>query len=270
MLEVKDYLQINDTRLLYSIKGEGEPLVFLHGGLSDLSIWDYQVDTFACKYKVIRYDQRGYGKSDIPTATFSYYDDLKSLIEALELKRVSVIGSSFGGSVAIDFALKYPELIKSLILIGPAVNGYPYPSDYMKQAMDLYLTAKSEGPEAALEKCVANNPFWGYFFPSPERKEAYAKVLQIVRDAKKFLTWNPMLAAILEPVANMRLREIHIPTLIVLSDKDSAFNLEVGEYIHQNIENSKKVVIPDCGHLPYVEKPEEFNRIALSFLDETI
>lgn len=87
MLENKDYLQINNTRLFHFIKGEGEPLVLLHGSLSDLRIWDYQVDILASKYKMVCYDQRGYGKSDIPVSTFSYYDDLKSLIEVLGCPR---------------------------------------------------------------------------------------------------------------------------------------------------------------------------------------
>lgn len=270
MPDIKDYLQVNNTRLFYSIKGEGEPLVLLHGvPFNDLRIWDYQVDTFARKYKVVCYDHRGYGKSDVPVSSFSYFDDLKFLIETLELKKVSVIGSSFGGSVAIDFALKYPELLKSLILVGPALNGYPYPPEFMTEAMNMYMTAYSEGPEAAIEKSI-ENPFFEYFFPSPERKEARAKVLQITRDAKKCFSWDPRIAAVLEPYASERLNEIRIPTLIILSDRESDFNIEVGEYIHKNIENSTKVVIPDCGHLPHVENPEEFNRIALNFLKEAI
>lgn len=270
MLDDKDYLQINNTRLFYTIKGEGEPLVLLHGSFTDLRIWDYQVDSLASKYKVICYDQRGYGKSDIPESTFSYYDDLKFLIEALELKRVSVIGSSFGGSVAIDFALKYPELIKSLILVGPALNGYPYPFRFMFEAIKLFIfTAKSKGPEAVIEKYITD-PFWSYFFPSSNQKEARAKVIQIVKDSEKFLSWDSKLAAVLKPKANKRLHEIQIPTLIVLSDKDNTFNIKVGDYIHKTINKSKKVILPDCGHLPYVEKPEEFNQIVLDFLKETV
>ena len=265
MLETEEYLQINDTRLFYTMKGDGEALVLLHGGFTDHRIWDYQVDVFAEHFKVIRYDQRGYGKSDVPVATFSNFDDLKFLIEALSLKNATIVGSSFGGGTAVDFALKYPELLTSLILVGPGLNGYPYPSDFIQEGINVYLAAQSEGPEAAIEKFITN-PFWAYFFPAPERKEARDKVLGIVRDSKKVLAWNLMLTAMLEPFASTRLQEIHIPTLIVLSGNDNLVNIEVGEYIHQNIENSKKVFIPDCGHLPYVENPEEFNKIVIDFL----
>lgn len=266
MPDTQDCLQVNDASLFYSVKGDGEPLVLLHGGFSDLRIWDCQVDAFAGKLKVICYDQRGYGKSDVPVAPFSYFEDLKAVIEALKLQRVSVVGSSLGGSVAIDFALKYPELLKSLILVGPGLNGYPYPPAFMTEAMNLYMAANAEGPEAAIEKYIAN-PFWGYFFPAPERKEAREKVLRIVRDAKNHFSWI-RLAAVLEPHAYTRLKEIRIPTLIILSGKDSDFNMEVGEYIHKEIENATKVIIPDCGHLLYVEKPAEFNRIVLDFLSK--
>ena len=152
---MQDYVPINDTRLYCSITGEGEPLVLLHGGASDLRIWDHQVETLARTLRVIRYDQRGYGKSDIPVSLFSYVDDLRGLIDALKLERVSVIGSSLGGSVAIDFALKYPERIRSLILVGPALSGYRYPARFMIEGIKLLLAVRFRGREAAIEKFIA-------------------------------------------------------------------------------------------------------------------
>nr|WP_322787003.1 alpha/beta fold hydrolase [Pseudobacteroides cellulosolvens] len=78
-----DYLNINNGRLSYSVKGEGEPLILIHGNFNDSRIWDYQVDYFSDYYKVIWYDQRGYGKSDTPTSVFSHYEDLKALFDQL-------------------------------------------------------------------------------------------------------------------------------------------------------------------------------------------
>jgi pimeloyl-ACP methyl ester carboxylesterase len=192
---------------------------------------------------------------------------LKALIDLLNTKKVSIIGSSSGGSVAVDFALQYPELVKALILVAPSINGYRYPLRVMLEAMKNITLLKSKGFEAAIEKFI-NNPFWEYFFPPQQRQEAREKVLQIVKTQKNFYGWDFKLAIPQKPYANKRLREIHVPTLIVLSDKDKVFNIKVGEYVYKNIQNSRKVVISDCGHLPFIEKPEEFNRKALDFLKE--
>lgn len=130
-----EYLKINNTNLFYSVTGEGEPLVLIHGNFNDSRIWDYQMDYFTNYYKVIRYDLRGYGKSDTPISSFSHCEDLKALFDSLKIKNATIIGSSYGGSVAVDFALQYPELVKALVLVAPSINGYRYPLRMMYEAM---------------------------------------------------------------------------------------------------------------------------------------
>ena len=262
----RDYLEINNTRLFYSIKGEGEPLVLTHGGpFSDHRIWDYQIESLARKYKVICFDKRGHGKSDIPIDTFSHLEDLKSLMDALEVRKITIMGSSAGGALAIDFALQYPELVKALVLVCPALNGYPYPSNFISEMVNLYITGQSEGPEVAIQKFISN-PINEYFFPSPNRPGARGKVIEIVKESTNYIHWNPMWETELKPSAYERLGEIQLPVLISSADKDSEIILKIGEYIHEKIEHSKKVMMKDCGHFPNVEKPEEFNQMVLDFL----
>lgn len=140
-----NYLNIDNGRLFYSTKGEGEPLILIHGNFNDSRIWDYQVDCFADYYKVIWYDQRGYGKSDTPKSAFSHHEDLKALFDQLEIRKANIIGSSSGGSVAIDFALQYPKLVNKLILVAPSVNGCHYPLQVMFEAMKNIFCLKSKG-----------------------------------------------------------------------------------------------------------------------------
>ena len=264
----QDYLEINNTRLFYSVKGEGEPLVLTHGGpFSDHRIWDYQIESLARKYKVFSFDKRGHGKSDIPIDTFSHLEDLKSLVDALELRKITLIGSSAGGALALDFALQYPEMVKALVLVCPALNGYPYPSNFISEMVNLYITGQSEGPEAAIQKYIldSNNE---YFFPSPKRADARGKVIEIVKESTNYIRWNPMWETELKPSAYERLGEIQIPVLIIAADKDSEIILTIGEYIHDKIVHSKTVMMNDCGHFPNVEKPEEFNQIVLDFLKD--
>ncbi|GFP76337.1 alpha/beta fold hydrolase [Clostridium fungisolvens] len=146
-----EYLKINNSNLFYSLTGEGEPLVFIHGNFNDSRIWDYQIDDFSRNYKVIRYDLRGYGKSDTPISSFSHCEDLKELFDFLKIKDVTVIGSSSGGSVAVDFALQYPELVKALILVAPAINGYRYPVRIMYEAVKSIYLLKSKGFELSFQ-----------------------------------------------------------------------------------------------------------------------
>lgn len=265
MEAIKDYVRVNGSNLFYAIQGEGKPIIFLHGGFTDHRIWDEQAETFSGHYKVISFDQRGYGNSDIPKGPFSYYEDLKTLIEALALKDVTLIGSSFGGSVAVDFTLKYPELVNKLILAAPALNGYKYPLRYLFTYLKFLSAVKREGFPAAIEKFISD-PFWSYFFPSPEKKSARRKVLNLIREAEKSFNWDPRLIKTLKPAAAKHLAKIRIPTLVILPDMDSQFNQKAGSFIHQKIKDSQIIRMSGCGHLPYVEKPEEFNKLVLNFL----
>ena len=81
----------------------------------------------------------------------------------------------------------------------------------------------------------------------------------ILKNKKNFYSWHFKLAIPEKPYAIKRLGEIRIPTLVVLADKDIAFNRKVGEYIHKGIVDSNKIILSDCGHIPFVEKPDEFN-----------
>ncbi|AZS18321.1 alpha/beta fold hydrolase [Paenibacillus lutimineralis] len=87
----------------------------------------------------MRYDLRGYGLSSTPNSPFSNVNDLKALIDSLKLQNVTLVGSSMGGSVATDFTLTYPHLVKALILVSPSINGNSYPLKMMWQGTKNYI-----------------------------------------------------------------------------------------------------------------------------------
>ncbi len=269
MLDYKGCLEINNTKLFFTVKGEGNPLILVHGGFTDHRIWDYQIDAFADKYKIICFDQRGYGKSDFPMGPFSHSQDLKAIIDALELTKATIIGSSLGGAVAIEFALQYPEHVNALIVVGTALKGYPYPPHYMTQIMELSAKVTTEGIGAGIDHIITS-PGWDYFFPSPARPEARAKVEQAVRESTGVFRWNPMWDVELKPSAYERIGEIKSPVLIVSNSRDIDFVHGIEDYIQGKLTNSEKIVMEDCCHLPYVEKPEEFNQIILNFLQGVV
>src|SRR5438876_717507 len=125
------YAKVNGTRLFYDVAGIGQPIVLIHGHVLDRRMWDDQFEVFARRYRAIRYDMRGYGRSALPMGE-PYYavEDLKALLDYLGVVRAYVLGLSKGGVVAIDFAVTYPEATAALIAVDAGMTGYTIDPEY--------------------------------------------------------------------------------------------------------------------------------------------
>jgi pimeloyl-ACP methyl ester carboxylesterase len=110
-------LNLSNGSLHYEAMGVGSPVVLLHGGGSDLHMWDKQANTFAKHFRIIRYDLRGHGESSPATGTFSDVDDLEKLLDHLGHRKVSLVGLSKGSGVALNFTLAHPERVDRLVLV---------------------------------------------------------------------------------------------------------------------------------------------------------
>lgn len=141
------YAEVNGTKLYYEIAGTGQPIVLIHGSFGDRRHWDFQFYEFAKKYKVIRYDVRGYGKSALPNPDKAYTDaeDLNALLDFLKIEKAHLCGLSMGSIIAVDFVLTYPRKCSSVILIGPRVAG---------DGSAEYRTANAESVSAFISKVV--------------------------------------------------------------------------------------------------------------------
>ena len=102
------FAELNGTKFYYEVMGIGEPLVLVHAGIADCSMWDEQCHVFSQQYQVIRYDMRGYGQTALVDGPYAHYEDLKSLLDFLGVQQAHVLGCSFGGTTALDFTLAYP------------------------------------------------------------------------------------------------------------------------------------------------------------------
>ncbi|MFD8595465.1 alpha/beta fold hydrolase [Kitasatospora sp. NPDC059646] len=109
--------------------GDGPPLVLLHPGVGDSRIWDGLLPELTGRYRVIRYDVRGYGRSPRPTAAYSNLADLYAVLDRFGLDRVHLVGCSMGGGTALGLARRQPERAASLVLLCPGVPGYPWPAE---------------------------------------------------------------------------------------------------------------------------------------------
>ena len=258
------YAAINGTKLYYEVRGEGRPLVLIHGGLMDRRMWDGQFELFAEKYRVIRYDVRGYEKSDKAVGKYSHIDDLLGLLNFLGIEKTCLLGLSLGGQIALDFALEHPERVDALILAGGAVTGFPYkyPANFMAKYTAVFQAYKTGG----LDKGVENMLELPFFIPAKPDSALVNRMRPMLRE--NFLAWTTSegQAAWPEPPAYERIEKITVPTLILLGDKDSSSILDCGADLAARIKGARKEIVRGAAHHINLEQPEEFNRLVLDFL----
>ncbi len=268
-----DYADISDVHLYYEMTGEGPNLVFVHAGCADRRMWDRQFLVFAQHYHVLRYDMRGYGNSSLTTGLFSNRDDLYHLLEFLSIQQAHFVACSMGSLAVTDFALEHPEEVKSLMLVSPALSGYPYNGPPPQPVLDLIAARQSGNIEQAAE---IQAQIWADGFKRTG-DQVNAHVHELVRqmsldalnkqkDAIKeagFLMEEP-----LQPPAMNRLEQIAVPTLTIAGDLDDDTVLVIADLLATRIIGAQKVIIPGTTHLLNMEKSDEFNRIVLGFLEK--
>jgi pimeloyl-ACP methyl ester carboxylesterase len=256
--------RVNGTKLCYEISGEGFPLVLISGGgLLDRRAWDKQVQSFAKRYRVVRYDIRGIGKSERPRAEFSHSQDLAALLRSLKIEKAHVVGLSFGGSIALDFALEHPEMVDGLVLASTATSSFARTAQNLQGLAVLSGIARKEGIDRVSQLVLDLG-----FFVAKTNKAGREKVRQIYRDNRDVFEsgcelvtlWRPI-----EPSADNRLADVRARTLVILGENDSAAYKSMTENLRR-IPGSSWVTIPGAGHVVNLDKPSEFNQAVLDFL----
>lgn len=260
------YAEINGARLYYEVAGVGQPLVLLHAGIADSRMWDDQFAVFAQRYKVIRYDHRGFGKSSMPPGPFSLSGDLYSLLSHLGVEKANVLGVSMGGATVVDFALTHPEMVDALIPVGAGLSGFDAPDTLDEQALFEQVEKASEAGDFD----VANEIEVHIWVDGPKRRpeQVAPAVRERVREMNLpgFTREGAYEEQEITPPAAGRLGEIHAPTLVIYGDQDVSGIHAIAQKLAGEIPGAKLVVMRDTAHVPNMEKPEEFNRIVLDFL----
>ena len=144
------YIEVNEGRIFYDSTGQGPAIVMIHDGLLHRETWNDQFTAFATHHRVIRWDRRGYGRSDKATAPFSDLDDMYRVVKALKVERATLIGCSAGSLLAIDFALEHPEIVSGLVLVGPIVSGLEFSEHFNTRG-----NRGKPGRDASVEQRIA-------------------------------------------------------------------------------------------------------------------
>src|SRR5262245_2124722 len=258
--------EVNGAQLYYEDIGAGKPLVMLHGHLLDSRQWDDQIEPFARHYRVVRYDARGFGQSTQPAEPFAHYKDLRGLLAFLGIEHAALMGCSGGGATIIDFALAYPNMTDALILVGSGLSGFPFPSDPPPLILHIREAMARGDIDAAVEYGLQ---LWTDGPRRPDQVNQAAR--ERMRAMMRQLWGREQVEAenrSLEPPAAERLPELHTPTLAIVGAADNAFIHQIADVVAAQVPNVRKVVIDDAGHHPNMEHPQEFNQIALEFLEQ--
>lgn len=210
------FARVSNAKLYYEIAGEGRALILIHGGNMDRRMWDQQFASFAESYKVIRYDVRGFGKSDRQVKAFAHSQDLYDLMKFLRIKQANVVGLSMGGGIAADFAITHPEMIENLILVCPGVNGFNISSDGGAYSIAIIEAARDEGYAKATEMWLKSP----YMIPAMEHPDLRAKLRQLSLDNAHNWLANFVWSRDLKPSTREKLPEIKARTLLIVGNRD--------------------------------------------------
>ncbi len=261
---VSGYINVDNGKLYYETYGEGEEtIVFIHDGLVHAEVWDSQFSNFAEKYRVVRYDRRGYGRSPNPEKAFSNIEDLYEVYKFLKIDKAILVGMSAGGRLAIDFTLEHPEKVSSLIVVGAVVSGFGY-SDHFYTRGGRLTAADYGNPDKLLEYFVKEDPYE----IAPQHTQVKENLWKLMQQFPQNIDFskNRLAEPPKRPAIGI-LNEIQIPTLIVVGEYDIPDVFVHAGAIESGIPYAQKIIIREAGHLVPLDQPEFFNEQVLNFLN---
>ena len=255
------FIDLGGVRHHYVSRGQGPPIVAVHGLGGTLHAWHGVVDNLALHHHVVALDLAGHGRSDPPQGQVtidSYAKDVGALIDALELPAVTLVGHSMGSLIAQRLALRRPELVDNLVLVG-GISWFEPP---MKKAyLERAERVEADGMDAIVEE----------WLPGALAPRTHAKLPQLTgllrevflrTDAKSYAAGCRALAS--APAVDRE--DIGQPTLLLVGDHDRSTPIAMAEELHRDIPVSRVQVIPSAAHWVQLEQPDAVASAILQFL----
>ena len=237
--------------------GSGVPVVLLHAATGSSRVWEHQRPAFVARgFRVIAYDRRGFGTSTIDPSgpqPGTGADDLRGLLDHLRLDRVHLVGTAAGGFIEWDFALSFPDRLRSLV-VASSIGGVQDP-EYLD------LQRRLRPPEF-----TAMPPDIRELGPSyrAANREGWERWKELEHTARP--NGTPPAQTFRNTVTFAKLETIKVPTLLLTGDADMFAPPSIMRMFAARVKNSQAVVIPEAGHSAYWENPEAFNKAVLAFI----
>jgi pimeloyl-ACP methyl ester carboxylesterase len=249
------HVDVNGARLWVEEEGSGPAVLFVHGGLGDLRLWEPQALVLARHFRCIRYDLRFWGRSESPGVEFSSVDDAIGVLDALDVDRAAIVGLSLGGGLALDVTLAHPERVWALVHVAAGVSGMPV-DPYSAEQAAAYEAAEAEND---LETMMAIDfAVWAPLGADDELRDLWRATPDAlgVPDAAKPLRAEP---------AGERLEEVGAPTLVIVPAHDPPAQREVGATVARRVPGAQLVEI-DSDHYLTLREPDRVTAAIEAFL----
>lgn len=248
--------------LSYDTAGAGPAVVLLHSSVCDRRMWDPQWQALLdAGYRLVRCDLRGYGDSPVPAAPHNDAEDVAELVDTLGLDQVALVGASYGGKVAQEFAARWPERVTAMALLcsagrmdhrSPQLMAFGEREDALLEAgditaatelnLDTWLGPDADEPTRALVR----------------RMQQHAFEVQLAAEEE----FEPKLTA-------YDIRQVKAPTLLVTGAHDFDDFRRIAVELSERLADARHLELPWAGHLPSLERPLETNALLLEFLAQS-
>lgn len=263
---IKHFIPVADSKVYVEETGIGPAVILLHAGNMDHRMWDGQVTVLSKQYRVINCDLRGCGLTQDGDSTYLQSDAILAIMDSLNIKKASFVGSSLGAVAATDFALTHPGRVNKMVLASPGLIGINLEHDstlvnYQRQM----ATAFEKHDTIAYTELFIRSWFDGpYRKPSAVNKAVRKKAFTIAYETIRKRKAGVHLAFNYEPTQLERLQELHMPVMVIAGAKDMNDILMITDAWKKA--GATTIVLPNVGHLLNMEQPILFSRYIFSFL----
>lgn len=246
----------------FEAAGQGAAVVLIHGGALDSRMWDRQFELLSREFLVLRYDIRGFGRSEPPREPFSHVDDLVAVLDEAGVPTASLVGLSLGGAIALNFALVHPDRTDRLLLAGPAVPG----ASVMPEEPERFQRIGRLAAEGRMREAVEEWLTGTHMASAMANPDIAPTIRALAMDNKQ--SWNSrwVSSTPVTPPASRRLHEVQVPTAVLVGGQDDRSVRQQAELVAAGVPGARIDIVPGAGHIANIEAPEAFDRWLLEAL----
>jgi pimeloyl-ACP methyl ester carboxylesterase len=256
--------ELRSAQIYYECHGQGDPLVLVCGLSIDHSFWQSQISGLSREFQVIIYDNRDSGQSKCDATEYSIddmADDLANLLDELRIAKTHLLGFSMGGFIAQSFAARYPEKLKSLILVGTAAR-------VSNRTRRITINWLNLAGKLSREDALKEIMLWLYSTKFFENDQNWRRLLKVLLEAPQTQTldqFNRQARALQTPDMRETAKKIKAPTLVLVGSEERVFTVDDSEELVRLISGAKLQVLPRLSHNLTVEDPTTANSLISAF-----
>jgi 3-oxoadipate enol-lactonase len=254
------------ARLAYEVTGDGPAVVLVHGFGLDMRMWDLQVRQLAARFRVVRYDCRGFGASGLfdPAVAYTHAGDLMALLDHLGIRQAVLAGLSFGGRVVMQAALAAPDRVRGLVLLGAVLDGVPWDPDSARALDEAIRQAQGRGVLAGRAAWLAHP-----LFAAVRKQPDVARQLAAMVGGYPGQHWtghDPHEPTGPRPIDT--LEDLARPVLVLVGEHDVRGFREMSAVLARRIPGAQYHVVAGAGHMINMEQPAAVNELLARFLEQ--